>query len=172
MIPVFVARVLSTDPDGEDAVVLQEITSKRSIKIRVSPAEMLAIRGQLDPGFDVGHSVHEFMARLLQWHTAKIVKVLLMQNEAGMFYSTITVKIADGQWNVSAEPADAIMLALRNHVSIWLRNHPGKLTPGEKKMRLQQQLRSAIEREAFEEAARLRDLLRELPNQSEDQNGI
>lgn len=172
MTPVFVARVLSTDPDGEDAVVLQEITSKRSVKIRISPAEMLAIRGQMDPGFDVGPSVHEFMARLLEWHAAKIVKVLLVQSEAGLFYSTVTVKIATGQWNVAAEPADAIMLALKNHASMWLRGHSEELTPNERKLRLREQLQVAIDREAFEEAARLRDMLRELTNPSEDRDGI
>jgi len=173
MTPVFVARVLSTDPDGENAVVLQEITSKNSIKIHISPSEMFAIRGQLDPEYETGRSVHDFMGKLLGWQQAKIVKVILVQGESGSFYSTITVKDSSKQWNVSADPADAIMLALKSNASIWL--HAMSQTDAsldEKRSRLQLQLQLAIEREAYEEAARLRDVLKNLINHAGESDGF
>lgn len=165
MTPVFVARVLSMDPDGENAVVLQEITGRQRIKIRTSATEMFALRAQMDPSFRGEISVHDVVGRLLKWHDAKLVKICIFQHPTGLFHSLLTVKSHDRRWNLSAAPVDAILLALKNHVSLWVREMEPLGAEGSLQDRilfLKAALEKAITFEAYEDAAKLRDQIRDL----------
>ena len=89
------------------------------------------------------------------------------------FYALVEIKTANGTIKkVDARPSDAIALALKTRVPIWVvdsvmdsaavSNEPVNRSSIEQIAYLHQKLKECVEAEAYEEAAKIRDHIRSL----------
>lgn len=159
-------------------VVLKEREGNRWLPIFIGPAEArnitILLQGQQYPRpltFDLFHN-------LLEAAGARVEQVTVTELRDSTFYAEVELTIHGGVTKfIDARPSDAIALALKTRTPIYVTEAVleeaglvGEITPpqpdlGEKLKELQQQLQEAIDQEAYEEAARLRDQIRALEEQ-------
>ncbi|MFN3822090.1 MAG: bifunctional nuclease domain-containing protein [bacterium] len=159
-------------------VILKERDGNRWLPIFIGPAEArnisILLQAQKFPRpltFDLFHS-------LLEAAGAKIEDITVTELKDSTFYAEVKMTISGGDTRIiDARPSDAIALALKTNSPIYVADAVleeaglvGEIaTPqsdlGERLRELQQQLQEAIDQEAYEEAARLRDQIRAIEEQ-------
>ena len=164
---------------GGFVVFLKDINSSRCLPIVVGAAEAQAISMILNPGQIERPMTHNTFKNIIEALRGEIKRVIVTRLEEHTFYADICVRNATGDlFHLDARPSDAIALALKNSAQICVaqavmdtagielpdsaieqRDHTTPVTPRD---HLRAQLRKALDEERYEEAARLRDKLREL----------
>lgn len=131
---------------------------------------------------------HQLTLNILQEAQLEVEKVVISDFKEGIFYSTITINHEKGSFEVDARPSDGIALAIKRGQPILIKQHllneicistndvdaedpvdelnedDTNLT-GEKNIEnLQLKLKEALDREDYEEAAKIRDQINILTN--------
>jgi uncharacterized protein len=174
MIPVEVTGVSVCPPYQGYVVILREKDGERWLPIFIGAAEAQAISLLLQDlhysrplTFDLFHSI-------LRASHAQVRKISVTELKDNTFYALIDLKTSDGDQVVDARPSDAIALALKSKVPIMVAEevmNSAAITGDRSEVQpssldeiaqLGKQLQNALESESYEEAARLRDLIKEL----------
>ncbi len=174
MIPVEVTGVSVCPPYQGYVVILREKEGERWLPIFIGAAEAQAISLLLQELQYSRPLTFDLFYNLLKAAEAQVQKISITDLKDNTFYARIDLKTARGLEPVDARPSDAIALALRSKVPIFVAeevmNSAGII--GERTELsgdhldeiavLNKQLQTALETEAYEDAARLRDLIKEL----------
>jgi bifunctional DNase/RNase len=174
MIAVEVTGVSVCPPYQGYVVILREKEGERWLPIFIGAAEAQAISLLLQDlhysrplTFDLFHS-------LLRVSHAQVSQITVTELKDNTFYALIDLKTTNGDQQIDARPSDAIALALKSKVPIMVADEVMKAAAiiGDRSevqpssldeiASLNKQLQQALETEAYEEAARLRDLIKEL----------
>lgn len=174
---------LSTNPQsgGAYALILKETNGERRLPIIIGAFEAQSIALEMEGIKPPRPLTHDLMKNIIDSLGFSVNEILISDLRDGTFYAKISL---DSQ-EVDARPSDAIALAVRFGVPIYVadkvmdeaafypeneeqqikeqaRERQPKLTKLEA---LRAQLQEAIEREDYEKAAKLRDELRKLESQ-------
>jgi bifunctional DNase/RNase len=174
MIPVEVTGVSVCPPYQGYVVILREKEGERWLPIFIGAAEAQAISLLLQDlhysrplTFDLFHS-------LLRASEATVRQISVTELKDNTFYALIDLKTSHGEQQVDARPSDAIALALKSKVPIMVAEavmNSASITGDRSEVQpssldeiavLGKQLQMALESESYEEAARLRDIIKEL----------
>jgi hypothetical protein len=178
MTPVLVVGLSSTHLEGQYSVVLQELTGKKRLVVPVTPFEAKAIALSLENVRMPRPQTHDLIKTLLDNCEARLNKVVIYDVREDGCYAQVTLSSGVGGSDIEAQPGDAIALALRTHTSIFVRQgllqthgttslsdgHPVGRDRQLKELR--EQLQQAVQHENFEDAARLRDIILRLNQQT------
>ncbi len=174
MIPVEVTGVSVCPPYQGYVVILREKEGERWLPIFIGAAEAQAISLLLQ---DLRYSrplTFDLFHGLLKAAEAQVHKICVTELKDNTFYALIDLKTPHGLEQVDARPSDAIALALRSKVPILVAEEvmnsasiTGERAEAESDhldeiSHLNKQLQHALETESYEEAARLRDMIRDL----------
>lgn len=174
MIPVEVTGVSVCPPYQGYVVILREKEGERWLPIFIGAAEAQAISLLLQDlrysrplTFDLFHS-------LLRASEAQVSKITVTELKDNTFFALVDLVTGHGAEQIDARPSDAIALALRAKAPIWVadevmiaagitgeRTEP-QIAHLDEIAVLNKQLQDALETEAYEEAARLRDIIKDL----------
>lgn len=171
MIEVTVSEVSFHPAQGGYVVVLREKDAERWLKIFIGPGEAQSIAIQLRGGALQRPMTFDFIAALLRGLDGHVRTVQITRLHEGIFYADVLLERPDGQvLRLDARPSDAIPLALRLGLPVWVapevldaageRGFPQLVPLAERILQLEGELEEAVRREDFEEAARLRDRIR------------
>jgi hypothetical protein len=175
---------LSTNPQsgGAYALILKETNGERRLPIIIGAFEAQSIALEMEGIKPPRPLTHDLMKNIIDSLGFAINEILISDLRDGTFYA----KISFDSQEVDARPSDAIALAVRFGVPIFVsakvmeeaaffpeneEPQPGAEHGKEKKPKLTKvealraQLQEAIEREDYEKAAKLRDELRKLETQ-------
>lgn len=179
MIPVSVFR-LSLSNKGP-VVLLKGNEDERTLPIFIGTPEAQAIAIRLE-GIAVPRPLtHDLMLNLLEPLGAHLKRIEISELTDSTFFARLILDRNDKELVVDARPSDAIALAIRCEAPIFVApavmqaagitlQEPDQKThkkPGEEPDKrseteiLQSKLAKAVEKEDYEEAARLRDLIKE-----------
>jgi len=175
IVAVRVEKVTLDTSTNRFVVILRDDTNKRWLPIVVGSAEAQAIALQLEgitPPRPLTHDLMKNLLEIIGMHVSRIVVNDLRENT---YYAIISLR-ADGlDQEVDARPSDAIALALRMHAPIFVdeevmqkagivESSVGEETqPAMSRLEeLNIQLQRAVHEERFEDAARIRDEIKEL----------
>jgi bifunctional DNase/RNase len=174
MIPVEVTGVSVCPPYQGYVVILREGDGKRWLPIFIGAAEAQAISLLLQ---DMSYSrplTFDLFYNLLGAAEAQVQSITITDLKDNTFYALVDMITAAGSVRIDARPSDAIALALRSKVPILVAEKvmdsagvtgdraKSQISNLDRIAELTLQLKSAIEAESYEEAARLRDRIREL----------
>lgn len=174
MIPVEVTGVSVCPPYQGYVVILREKESERWLPIFIGAAEAQAISLLLQ---DMRYSrplTFDLFYNLLDAADARVQQISVTELKDNTFYALVEMKTTDGDVRIDARPSDAIALALRSKVPIFVaeRVMESASVSGERAeaqisnldeiAKLSRQLQDALQRESYEEAALLRDRIRDL----------
>ncbi len=175
IVAVRVDRVTLDTSSNRFVVILKDDTYHRWLPIVVGPAEAQAIALPLEKVSPPRPMTHDLMKNLVDTLKADVSRVVINDLKENTYYATIDMKRNDSQLKVDARPSDAIALALRVSAPIFVDEEVmQKAAIGEDKepvepekeedqlKTLNEQLKTAVSEERYEDAARIRDMILEL----------
>ena len=179
MIPVKVIKISYHPTSRSYAVILKEITGQKCLPVIVGSFEAQSIALAIESVDTPRPLTHDLICDVITGIDSSLKSVRISGLEDGVFYAQMEIESDSvGSRIIDARPSDAIAIALRMNTPILVTSKVLKeagvpedsLTndePKEKKVSislktLKQKLKSAIEEEEYEIAARLRDKISDL----------
>ncbi len=177
LVAVRVDRVTLDTHTNRFVVILRDDVNNRWLPIVVGNTEAQAIALQLEQITPPRPLTHDLIKSLLDSVEAKISRVVVSDLRENTYYALISLKLNGHNSEIDARPSDAIALALRMHAPIFVEEEvmskasvDEKETAGEEIARqeldeldrLELDMQKAIQDERYEDAARLRDEIRQL----------
>ena len=173
MVPVEVAGISVCPPYQGYVVILEEKVGDRRLPIFIGVAEAQAISILLQ-GMDYARPLtFDFFGNILESLEVRVEGIRVTKLVDNTFYAVITLVSNEGKViYIDARPSDSIALALKTKAPIYVSNkvlsaaaiqldqmpETGIDTIEE----LKKQLHEAVSLESYEEAAKIRDKIREL----------
>ncbi len=112
---------ISFDMVGKQPVVLlKSATGDRFLPIWIGHAEASAILARLQDAEMPRPMTHDLLANMLGELGAKVVRVAVTELKDGTFYALITLQREGGELEIDSRPSDAIALAVRAEVPIFV----------------------------------------------------
>ncbi len=175
---------LSTSPasGGAYALILKEVSGNRRLPIIIGAFEAQSIALEMEGIKPPRPLTHDLMKNILETLGAELAEITISELRDGTFYA----KLSFDSQEIDARPSDAIALAVRFGVPIFVaekvmeeasflpeeEQEPSEASamasakPKETKLTrleaLRGQLKEAVEREDYEKAAKLRDEIRKI----------
>jgi hypothetical protein len=177
LIAVRVDRVTLDTHTNRFVVILRDDVNNRWLPIVVGNTEAQAIALQLEQITPPRPLTHDLIKSLLDSLEAKISRVIVNDLRENTYYALISLKLNGQQTEIDARPSDAIALALRMHAPIFVseevmtRASVNEREPEregappvamDEMERLEYDMQKAINDERYEDAARLRDEIKQL----------
>ena len=180
---------LSTSPSsgGAYALILKEMNGNRRLPIIIGAFEAQSIALEMEGIKPPRPLTHDLMKNIIDTFGVSLQDVFINELRDGTFYAKITIEGVSENQEVDSRPSDAIALAVRYGVPIFVAeevlNEAGIVSDAEEEEAgappkgdqpaaikkhatkldlLQTSLREAIEKEEYEKAAKLRDDIRKL----------
>jgi hypothetical protein len=180
---------LSTSPSsgGAYALILKEVNGSRRLPIIIGAFEAQSIALEMEGIKPPRPLTHDLMKNIIDTFGVSLQDVFINELRDGTFYAKITIEGVSDSQEVDSRPSDAIALAVRYGVPIFVSeqvlNEAGIVAEAEeeetsaspkvdqpsaikkhasKLEQLQASLKEAIEKEEYEKAAKLRDDIRKL----------
>jgi len=164
------------------ALLLGENSGTRRVTIIIGPMEAEAIALQLQGITPPRPLTHDLLLNMIKAFDIQILEVNIHRFENGIFYSELLLLGNEKTVVVDARTSDAIALAVRDGCPIFMdeaifnefaieiedtateNEETEKSEPEEKPTleELEEQLQQAVAKEQYEEAARLRDVIKSL----------
>lgn len=167
-------------------------SSARVVPIFIGPLETYSISSALDGVTPPRPNTHDLMIQMVRELEARILHVVINDIIGNVFYARIVIQSEDGIVELDARPSDSVALAIRAKCPIFMNEkvyqeaavtigEEGKTEEGAEESlveeegasepvteldRLKALLQRAVEAENFEEAARLRDQIRNLSSEN------
>lgn len=101
-------------------VILKERNSERFLPIWIGPYEAEAITLSLQEVEVTRPLTHDLLRNVLQELGAEIVQVNITSLSDDVFYARIILNINDRELSIDSRPSDAIALAVRTHVPVFI----------------------------------------------------
>ena len=179
IVAVRVERVTVDTSNNRFVVILKDDTYRRWLPIVVGPAEAQAIAFQLEKVVPPRPMTHDLMKSLLESMEVQVGRVIVSDLKENTYYATIDIKRNGAQYSVDARPSDAIALALRVSAPIFvdekvmqkaaIGEEMESAAPSQKEKikNLSVELEKAVKDERYEDAARIRDMLKVIQEKTE-----
>ena len=178
MVPVKVSKITFHHSSRSYAVLLNEISGERSLPVMVGACEAHSIALALEYSEPPRPMTHDLIKAMITESKGKINSVKITDLIDGVFYAMIEIQGAQiGALNLDSRPSDAIAIALRTEAPIFVdesimddasqfeeennKNGSEFFEIEDQKEDLESKLKIAVELEKYEEAAVIRDQLKE-----------
>lgn len=167
-------------------------TSPKVVPIFIGPLETYSISSALDGITPPRPNTHDLMINIFKQMEARLLNVVINDIIGNIFYARIVIQHEDRILEIDARPSDSVALAIRSGCPIFMHEkvyrdaaviigEEGEAAEtGEKPIisdenqvedrtdleRLQEQLQRALENENYEDAARIRDRIRDFKQEN------
>jgi bifunctional DNase/RNase len=101
-------------------VVLKDLKNEKTLPIWIGALEASAIASQLENLSFSRPMTHDLLSQIVKRAELDITKVEITDLKNNIFYATIHISSAEGRFTVDSRPSDAIAVALRAEVSIFV----------------------------------------------------
>ena len=181
LVPVRVEKVTLDTSSNRFVVILRDDSQRRWLPIVVGSAEAQSIALQLENIAPPRPLTHDLMKNLLETIGVHVSRIIVNDLRENTYYAVISLRNNGMRKEVDARPSDAIALALRMRAPIFvdeevMRKAAIQETAEEEEdkqkkelsrlEKLNLELERAVQEERFEDAARIRDEIRELEKET------
>ena len=101
-------------------VVLRQVDADRFVPIWVGPYEAEAITVALQEIEMIRPLTHDLLKNVFGKFDAKIIRVEIVSLREEIFYGNIVAEVNGAEINIDSRPSDALALAVRAHVPIFV----------------------------------------------------
>lgn len=101
-------------------VILKDINSERYLPIWIGPCEADAITMELQDVTPQRPLTHDLLKSMIQELGGQVVHILISDLRQDVYYARIVIDVAGKQLEIDARPSDAIALAVRVKVPIYI----------------------------------------------------
>lgn len=183
MIPVEVSGISISPPYSGYVVILKEKNGDQWLPIFIGATEAHTISLLLQGLKYVRPLTYDMFHSILDAASVTIDKIEITDLKDNTFYARISMEAAGDEHSIDARPSDALALALKTNAPIFVEREVfntagmrGEMAPteemhGEDRLtELKKKLQQAVEEEAYEEAAQIRDQIKEIEDSMDDKN--
>ncbi|MGH1363227.1 MAG: bifunctional nuclease domain-containing protein [Calditrichia bacterium] len=160
-------------------VILKEISGEQTLPIIIGEYEAQSIALGLENIAPPRPITHDLLLNMLEAMDAKIERVIVSDLKNNTYYAIIQVKRKSRLYEIDARPSDAIALAVRQDIRIFVEDEvmqkgaysademqdieERQIEAGNDRLeRLKKDLQEAVEKELYEDAAKIRDEINKL----------
>jgi len=112
---------LTIDPfTNMPIIVLKDLEEKNALPIWIGLIEASAIATELENIQTPRPLTHDLMKNAMEGLEAQLVKVAVVDVRDNTFYANIFITRGDKEWVLDSRPSDAIALALRSRVPVYV----------------------------------------------------
>ena len=182
LVRVKVERVTLDTATSRFVVILKDEKKNRWLPIVVGSTEAQAIALQLENISPPRPLTHDLIKNLLESISATISKIVVNDLRENTYFALLGLELNGQSQDIDARPSDAIALALRMQAPIFVEESvmkkasisekeaaveesEGELGPEDKLEQLNLDLRNAVQDERYEDAARIRDDIKQLKSE-------
>lgn len=101
-------------------VILKDINSERYLPIWIGPCEADAITMELQDVTPQRPLTHDLLKSMIQELGGQVIHILISDLRQDVYYARIVIDVGDKQIEIDARPSDAIALAVRVKVPIYI----------------------------------------------------
>jgi hypothetical protein len=101
-------------------VILKEAGAERFLPIWIGPYEAEAITVSLQQMEVARPLTHDLLRNVLQTLGAEVVRINIIELRDDVFYARIVVRVAGRELEIDSRPSDALALAVRVHVPVFV----------------------------------------------------
>ena len=101
-------------------VILKDVDSERFLPIWIGPYEAEAITVSLQQMEVARPLTHDLLRNVLQALGAEVLRVNIVELREDVFYARIVLRINEREMEIDSRPSDALALAVRTHVPIYV----------------------------------------------------
>ncbi len=123
MVPVVVDSIRVSLVSPQRVVLLREKRANRYLPIWIGPFEAEAIQIALQEVEVARPLTHDLLNQVFKALGARVLRVEVVDLKENVFYGNIVAEIEGREVNIDARPSDAIALAVRAHVPIFVARH-------------------------------------------------
>ena len=120
MIEVVIDSVRVSLMSPQRVVVLRQVDAERFVPIWVGPYEAEAITVALQEIEMARPLTHDLLKNLFGVFNARIKRVEIVALREEIFFGNIVAEVNDEELNIDSRPSDAVALAVRAHVPIFV----------------------------------------------------
>lgn len=160
-------------------VILKEVDGDKTLPIIIGESEAQSIALGLENISPPRPITHDLMLNLLNTIDSKIERVIISDLRNNTYYAIIQVRRKSKVYDVDARPSDAIALAVRQNIQIFVEEEVMRKgaysedelqdiedrqidTNQDRLERLKKELQEAVDKEDYERAAQIRDDIKKL----------
>ena len=178
MIPVNVEKISYHPSSRSYAVLLKDEVSNLVLPILVGSFEAQSIALAIDVIGTPRPLTHDLICDIINKTDVELIAVTISQLDDGVFYAKLEIKDSKfGTIMIDARPSDAISIALRLNIQIYVSpdiikeagvnqtdiiTEDQSILPKYSIKELESKLKKAVEVEDYEKAAKIRDEIKEL----------
>ncbi|MBZ0264700.1 bifunctional nuclease family protein [bacterium] len=180
MIAVEVTGISVSPPFQGYVVILKEKEGQQWLPIFIGAAEAHTISLLLQGMKYVRPLTYDMFNSIIEASSATVKKVEVTELKENTFYALIYLQTSKGEKRIDARPSDAIALALKTDSPVYVAPEIFKeagmqgdiaqaepISAEDRLEELEKKLKDAVESEEYEEAAKLRDRIRDLSEDPE-----
>ena len=123
MVPVVVDSIRVSLVSPQRVVLLREKGANRYLPIWIGPYEAEAIQIALQEVEVARPLTHDLLNQVFKALGARVLRVEVVDLKENVFYGNIVAEIGGREVNIDSRPSDAIALAVRAHVPIFVARH-------------------------------------------------
>jgi bifunctional DNase/RNase len=120
MIEVVIDSIRVSLTNQQRIVVLREINAERYLSIYIGPHEAEAITIALQEIEVSRPQTHDLLKNVMNTLTARLLRVEVVSLRDDVFYGNLVVESGGRVLNIDSRPSDALALAVRAHVPVFV----------------------------------------------------
>ena len=119
-VPMQLARIIISENDDQQIIVLKEIDGTRNFPIVIGIAEAAAIDRRLKKRSTPRPPTHELLASVIEQLGGKVERVVINDLRDRTFFALLHIRQGDKVIQIDSRPSDAIALGIGHDVPIFV----------------------------------------------------
>jgi bifunctional DNase/RNase len=120
MVEVVIDSIRVSLMSPQRIIILKEMESERFLPIWIGPFEAEAITTSLQEIEVIRPMTHDLLRNVLKVLGGQVLHINITELRDDVFYARIVISIAGQEIEIDSRPSDALALAVRTHVSIFV----------------------------------------------------
>jgi bifunctional DNase/RNase len=120
MVEVVIDSIRVSLMSPQRIIILREMESERFLPIWIGPFEAEAITTSLQEIEVIRPMTHDLLRNVLKVLGGQVLHINITELRDDVFYARIVINIAGQEIEIDARPSDALALAVRTHVPIYV----------------------------------------------------
>ena len=120
MIEVVIDSIRVSLMSPQRIIILREMNSERFLPIWIGPFEAEAITSSLQEIEVIRPMTHDLLRNVLNVLGGQVLRINITELRDDVFYARIVVSIDSKEIEIDSRPSDALALAVRTHVPIFV----------------------------------------------------
>ncbi len=120
MVPFALARVVLSDVEQAQRIILRELSGPRHFTIEIGEAEAVAIYRRVTRRLHPRPLTHDLLDNVIAGMGGTVKAVEISELRDSTYYANLVIQTADGEVRIDARPSDAIAIVVGANADLFV----------------------------------------------------